>query len=257
MTYNFDRISDRYDETRALPAGVPEAICDWVLSRLPDDPAITELGVGTGRIAIPFIRRGVRYTGFDISEQMLDRARQKLEAGLGRSRLEIADVTGNLPVADQSQDGVMAIHILHLVETARALAQVRRILRPAGALIWGFQLHGDSSPRFRIRKRFYDCARELGFQRSRDFFVKEARSQLQAWGATVERHVIARWVERSSPREALANVENRALSSTWEMEESVLQEAVRRTLQWAQGEYGDLDQSVDQDDSFVVDWFQF
>lgn len=257
MTYNFDRISDRYDETRALPAGVPEAICDWVLQRLPDDPAMTELGVGTGRIAIPFIRRGVRYTGFDISDQMLNRARMKLEGGLGRSRLEIADVTEHLPVCDASQDGVIAVHILHLVDAARALAQVRRILRPGGALIWGFQLHGEETPRYRIRKRFHAYAQEIGFQRSRDFFVKAARAQLEAWGARHERHVVARWAVRTTPREALTSVESRALSSTWEMEDSVLQEAVRRTLHWAQDEYGDLDQVLDQDDSFVVDWFWF
>lgn len=257
MSYNFDRISNRYDETRALPAGVPEAICDWVLRRLPDDPAITELGVGTGRIALPFIRRGVRYTGFDISDQMLNRARMKLEGGLGRSRLEIADVTGHLPVADSTQDAVVAVHILHLVDATRALAQVRRILRPGGALIWGFQHHGEESPRYRIRQRFHAYAQEMGFHRSRDFFVKEARTLLESWGARSERHVVARWTVQSTPREALASVENRTFSSTWEMEDSVLQEAVRRTLQWAQGEYGDLDQSLDQDDSFVVDWFQF
>lgn len=52
--YNFDRVSGEYDQTRRFPPGVSE------------------------RIAIPFIEAGVRYTGFDISEQMMARLTEKL-----------------------------------------------------------------------------------------------------------------------------------------------------------------------------------
>src|SRR4051794_13621482 len=102
--YNFDRVSEHYDASAGMPPGLAEQICQWLLSRLPEDPAITESGVGPGRIALPFIRRDVRYTGFDISEQMVARLREKLGGALHQAQICLADVTEQLPLPGQSQD---------------------------------------------------------------------------------------------------------------------------------------------------------
>jgi SAM-dependent methyltransferase len=63
-----------YDEEAA---GMPvEPVVDFLVERAGGGPAL-ELGIGTGRIAIPLSRRGVRVHGVDLSEPMVARLRAK------------------------------------------------------------------------------------------------------------------------------------------------------------------------------------
>ena len=78
MTHEpFDVIADYYDLDLA---GYEEDVGIYEnLGRRHDRPVL-ELGVGTGRVAIPLLRAGLRAVGIDRSEAMLARARRKLEA---------------------------------------------------------------------------------------------------------------------------------------------------------------------------------
>jgi ubiquinone/menaquinone biosynthesis C-methylase UbiE len=257
MSYNFDRVADQYDATRGFPPGVAEAICRWLLDRLPADPTVAEVGVGTGRIATPFIERGVRYSGFDISEQMVARLRAKLQGDLRRTQIYMADITEPLPVPAQSQDAVIAVHIFHLVDATKALHQVRRILKPHGALAWGYNQHDDLSPHGHLRNRFMQIVGELGHPQQRDFHVQQGRALLAEWGAQVSQHVVAAWTETGTPAGDLDRLRERTMSSTWEVPEHVLQEAVRRTEAWAVHVFGDLTQPRTYAVRFVMDWYQF
>lgn len=255
--YNFDRVAGQYDATRSLPPGVAEQICAWVLARLPQDPRIFEIGVGTGRIALPFIRAGVHYTGFDISEQMLAAARAKLDGDLRRADLVLADVTESVPLPQESQDAVIAVHILHLLDVTRALPLVRRALKPHGALVWGYQWHDDRSPRKRIREQFQVFAGQAGGKPKRDFRVPEARRLLAEWGAAETRHVVATWASPETPEAALDALRSRTLSHTWHLDEAVFQSAMAQTEAWTRTAYGDLSRPLNVEERFVVEWFQF
>jgi SAM-dependent methyltransferase len=71
-------VAARYDETSAWmfdPAVVEPAVD--VLASLAGDGAALELGIGTGRIALPLAARGVRVRGIDLSEAMVARLRAK------------------------------------------------------------------------------------------------------------------------------------------------------------------------------------
>jgi ubiquinone/menaquinone biosynthesis C-methylase UbiE len=255
--YNFDRVSDQYDTSRGMPAGVPEQICQWVRSRLPEDPAITEIGVGTGRIAVPFIRQDVRYTGLDISEQMVARLREKLGGDLHRAQIHLADITEQLPVPEQSQDAVIAVHILHLVDPARTLPQVRRILKPGGALVWGYETHDDDAPRQRIREYFRQTVAKMSGAKWRPFHPPAAQALLAEWGARVEKHTVAAWTAPETPREALMHIAERTMSFTWELDDAAIQVGLRVTESWAQQEFADLDRAYAVQKRFLVDWYQF
>src|SRR3712207_2842194 len=57
----------------------PEAVdpvVDFLAELAGDGPAL-ELGIGTGRIALPLAQRGVRVHGIDLSEAMVARLRAK------------------------------------------------------------------------------------------------------------------------------------------------------------------------------------
>ncbi len=72
-----ERVAARYDDDPAMfdPAVVGPTV-DF-LAGLAGDGAALELGIGTGRIALPLAQRGVRVHGIDLSEAMVARLRAK------------------------------------------------------------------------------------------------------------------------------------------------------------------------------------
>ena len=85
--YFGEDVAARYDETIA-GWGDPEVVEPAVdfLFELAGDGAALELGIGTGRIALPLAARGVRVHGIDLSEAMVAKLREKL----GGAEIEVA-----------------------------------------------------------------------------------------------------------------------------------------------------------------------
>jgi SAM-dependent methyltransferase len=76
--YFGERVAERFDERYADLAD--PAVVDPIVSFLADvacGGAALELGIGTGRIALPLARRGVRVHGIELSEAMVARLRAK------------------------------------------------------------------------------------------------------------------------------------------------------------------------------------
>src|SRR4051794_33503906 len=76
--YFGEDVAARYDDSESPMFG-PETIEPTVelLAELAGDGGALELGIGTGRIALPLARRGVRVHGIDLSEAMVARLRAK------------------------------------------------------------------------------------------------------------------------------------------------------------------------------------
>jgi len=72
------RVADSYDQA-AAEMFAPEVVDPAVefLAGLADGGAALELGIGTGRIALPLARRGVDVRGLDLSPDMIARLREK------------------------------------------------------------------------------------------------------------------------------------------------------------------------------------
>ena len=136
-TCSFDRAAGFYDATRGLPDDVREALADTLAPELKDRGICLEIGVGTGRIALPLHQRGVRLVGADVAPAMLER----LVDNAGGRRpfpLLLADAT-HLPVQDGTVGAVVASHVLHLVANwQRALDEAFRVLGGHGALFVDF-----------------------------------------------------------------------------------------------------------------------
>jgi SAM-dependent methyltransferase len=76
--YFGERVAERYDGRYADQAD--PAVVDPIVAFLADlagDGGALELGIGTGRIALPLAQRGVRMHGIDLSEAMVARLRAK------------------------------------------------------------------------------------------------------------------------------------------------------------------------------------
>jgi SAM-dependent methyltransferase len=76
--YFGEEVAAEYDEASA-DLFTPEAIDPVVdfLAELAGDGRALELGIGTGRIALPLAERGVQVHGIDLSEAMVERLRAK------------------------------------------------------------------------------------------------------------------------------------------------------------------------------------
>ncbi|WP_369360409.1 class I SAM-dependent methyltransferase [Streptomyces sp. cg2] len=71
-------VAATYDDSSAemFAAGVVDPVVDFLV-RLAGHGRALELGIGTGRIALPLARRGVPVHGIDLSRAMVDRLRAK------------------------------------------------------------------------------------------------------------------------------------------------------------------------------------
>lgn len=76
--YFGERVAEHYDERYAYQTdpAVLDPIVDF-LADLSREGAALEFGIGTGRIALPLARRGVRVYGIELSEAMVARLRAK------------------------------------------------------------------------------------------------------------------------------------------------------------------------------------
>jgi SAM-dependent methyltransferase len=127
VTKAFDEISVVYDETREpLVASTLDRVTDEL--RVRGIERLVEVGVGTGRVAVPLIQRGFAVTGVDASTGMLARARGKRIERLVRGSAYA------LPFADRAFDAALFVHVLHLLDDpAAALREACRVARQ-GAL---------------------------------------------------------------------------------------------------------------------------
>jgi 2-polyprenyl-3-methyl-5-hydroxy-6-metoxy-1,4-benzoquinol methylase len=76
--YSGERVAATHDESWAglFQPGAADAVVD-VLAELADGGRALELGIGTGRIALPLARRGVAVHGIDLSPTMVAQLRAK------------------------------------------------------------------------------------------------------------------------------------------------------------------------------------
>jgi SAM-dependent methyltransferase len=76
--YFGEGVAGRYDESSAelFDPAVVDPTVDFLVE-LAGDGAALELGIGTGRIAVPLARRGVRVHGIDLSTAMVARLKEK------------------------------------------------------------------------------------------------------------------------------------------------------------------------------------
>lgn len=116
-----------------------ERLPRWMFPRmrLREGEQVLEVGCGTGNLWRDNAERipaGLALTLTDLSPGMLEQARARLAGLAPNPEFRIADVQA-LPFADASFDALVASHMLyHVPDRAKALAEIRRVLRPGGRL---------------------------------------------------------------------------------------------------------------------------
>jgi ubiquinone/menaquinone biosynthesis C-methylase UbiE len=260
-TISFDREAHRYDDTRGYAPEVAEAIGRALFALAGGHPGVRvlEIGVGTGRIAIPLARAGAQVTGIDVSPRMLERLRMKWttehgEEGTGGSlEVEEGDITA-LPYAADAFDAVVAVHILHLVaEWRRALDEALRVVRQGGALLLG-QDRRPNAESNELHRRWEQIVAELGGDPRRpgapfDKVVEELRGR----GLSVDITVPVTWTERRTLRAYLEHLASRTTSATWVLPDEIFAESIVRLRAWVAEHFGDdLDVPLEERAEFHI-----
>ena len=132
-----ERVAARYDESAAemFETAVVEPAVDF-LAELAGSGRALELGVGTGRIALPLAARGVPVHGIDLSEAMVERLRAKPggdDVGVTVGDFATTTVDGSFSVAY-----LVFNTIMNLTTQAAQVACFRNVvahLEPGGCFV--------------------------------------------------------------------------------------------------------------------------
>lgn len=232
MSVNFDRVSGVYDLTRSMPPEMAASVTDQIISQcgLRPGACVLEMGVGTGRIALPLASAlPLKYVGIDISEKMMARLREKSPNGV---YLVKADVR-KPPFRDNSFDAVIAVHIFHLVpEWQKALEESRRVLRPGGVIavageagnkLFSLAMLSSGIPA-EMADRAAGIAARLGIHEKKIGMVgtEEAVEALKGMGASISLPEPIESKMELPVNILLALIRGRAFSGLWETPQDVL-----------------------------------
>jgi SAM-dependent methyltransferase len=132
----YDAIAELYDP---WSVSVVEDVAFYLDEARRSGGPVVELGVGTGRIAVPIAAEGIRVIGVDSSRRMLDVcARRAALAGVDVD-LRVGDLR-EPPVRERVPLVICPFRsLLHMhtdEERLQALAAVRKLLRPAGRFVF-------------------------------------------------------------------------------------------------------------------------
>jgi SAM-dependent methyltransferase len=136
---SYDAIAELYDPwSRSVTEDVDFYVAE---ARRARGGTVVELGVGTGRIAVPVASAGIRVIGVDSSAGMLEVCRRRAEAA-GVERLldlRLADLR-DPPVPERVRLVTCPFRaLLHLetdAERRRTLEAIRRLLVPGGRFVF-------------------------------------------------------------------------------------------------------------------------
>lgn len=270
LDYRFDqRVVQQYDALRGHPPEVADQIGQAIAGQIGTGSRILELGVGTGRIALPVAAAGCEVVGVDLSSHMLTALMHRLrEQHISSIHLAQANITA-LPFRQSVFDGALAVHVLHLVADWKSvLTAVSRTLRPGGTLVLGRDWIDPESFAGKIRNHFRRTVIEVGT----DMLPPGATAAAPpSGGAAIVQHLMAlgarplgreevtaaEWRTELSPQQVLDGIRSRDDAESWVLPDDVLTETMRRLDAFAADQWSDLAQPQPTTRRFLLGVFRF
>jgi SAM-dependent methyltransferase len=238
---SFDRAAEYYDQTRALPAAALAGVVDVLGAELEGRGRCLEIGVGTGRIALPLAGAGVPMAGIDVSASMVGRLVAKA-GGYPPFPLALADAT-RLPFRDALFGASLCVHVLHLIPRwEAAVDELLRVIGPGGVVL--VDLGGPEDPVVNsVEERFGEAAGIDAQKRpgvTRDT-TRDLDERFASAGCEVRflDPVPVTWEGTLS--ELIDRLGNGIYSWTWGVDEATRLRAADDVREWAAAEYGSLE----------------
>ncbi|HWH29403.1 MAG TPA: class I SAM-dependent methyltransferase [Mycobacteriales bacterium] len=201
----FEALVDDYDAARpSYPPALFEELAPLAGRR------VLELGAGTGLATAGLLAAGADVVATDLGPRMLGRLHAKHPAvPVAVARAEA------LPFAAASFDVVCGAQMWHWVDVPRAVASVRRVLRPGGRLaVWWNDVAADGEPWYEAQQARLEAA-SPGYSRGyrtrayddelRDAFV-DVRTTTASWSRTLDWPTYERWLRSRSYVQAVPDL---------------------------------------------------
>ncbi len=133
-----DRFADVYDEWYADVTDVEACTARLAAMAREQGGPVLELGIGSGRLALPLVELGLEVHGIDASAAMVERLRAK--PGAGAVHVTVGDMA-DLALVDPPPFGLVFVafntffNLASEDEQRRCLARVSALLAPGGAFV--------------------------------------------------------------------------------------------------------------------------
>ena len=129
---DFGPLADDYDRLRPADDNWWELVDVLVSEGDLRGRRVLDVGCGTGRLSVALAERGAKVWGVDLSKEMLARAQIAAgrKVGLKRGSAEA------LPFKDGWFERVVLRLVVHLLDRARALPELERVLAPGGRAVF-------------------------------------------------------------------------------------------------------------------------
>ena len=223
---SFERIADRYDETRGGEER-GQRFAAGLAPLLDMGTPVLEVGIGTGVVAKGLTELGFRVMGVDISHSMAARARDRLGA-----RVALGDAR-RLPIATAAVAQAYSVWVLHVVgDLTAVLAEVSRALRPGGRylVVPATPVERPADP---IGATFWDLQHAVDPGRTRDDGEERLRQLAGPAGLrVVESRQWESFDYEEAPAETIAKIESRSFSILWDLPDETWRSVVEPTLTW-------------------------
>lgn len=244
----YDRAVSFYDKTRGYAGSTGQRICESIIAytQANHESHFLEIGVGTGRIATPFIERGYNYFGIDLSHSMIKELKRKIgKLKIRDNNLAVANAL-ELPFRETSFNIVIIVHVLHVIkEWEKALNEAVRVLdKRSGYLIIAYDkpaqedMHfsGITSPNELVRRKWRDILKELGVNYSKigiwgnDVRVKDYLLSLGASVTDIELESYE--YPPASPYDIFKRTKEKNYSGDWAIPDKIFEKAINKLEDW-------------------------
>lgn len=252
----FDQAAGYYDETRGFPPGVDHEMARFLASAagLRAAHRVVEIGVGTGRIALPVAKYVGLLVGVDLSTAMMRRLLEKhqLPEYAGSAIHVVQGDVMRLPLASDGFDAAIATHIFHLIPSPEAAAaEVARVLKPGGLMLNCRNRHQERT--FEPMLDAWDAAVQDDIQQRvvRSWSQSHTLFADMGWPQVGDEWVFQYHFDRT-PAQLLEQYRRRVFSSLWSLSDEMWQRGVQAMEAAMQAHYPNPHEVHHIPGSFVI-----
>lgn len=256
---DFSTVAEKYDQTRHIPEQILLDCYGFLQQHnfIPQEGLALDVGCGTGQISIPLLKKGFTIAGIDVSSEMIARAKSK-SVSFSLADYQVGDARA-LKYNDSTFDFVIFSKLLmHIEDWKLACREFVRVTKPGTSII---QVYDRGFFANSVRREFSRRADELGFL---DRFPGtlsssgEVSKYMKSLGCGI--HVLRpnnlSWSHRITRREALSGFEERLFAEFWYIPDSVYENILLETHEWAVGQSGGLDETEHLQPYLVIEIYE-
>lgn len=249
---SFDHAAGFYDKTRALGPAAAARVTQVLERELRGRTTVLEVGVGTGRVALPLVARGIDVVGVDLSRKMLERLIANA-GGAAPFPLVQGDAT-RIPLQNGVAGGAIVSWVLHLVPEWRdVLRELVRVTATDGVLLIDVGSEKRSITT-RLTWRFREIAGVTDWPRGAKDprQVEEVFAEMGIAGRSLEP---IRDVAYLALEDHIAQLEQGIFSVTWGVDAQTRRRAADELREWAEEECGSITERLPIETTHV--WHAF